>query len=171
MHIQPITQKEATAYVGRLHRHHRPPRGSLFQIGLVSSGQIVGVSIVGRPISRMLQDGFTCEVIRMCTDGTGNACSMLYGASWRAARALGYRRIFTYTLPSEGGASLRGAGWICDGDAGGGSHHRESRPRVDKAPTCVKTRWRQQTSAYTAGEQRLRIAIESEPALLQASLF
>lgn len=87
--------------------------------------------MVGRPVSRHLDDGLTLEVNRCCTDGTKNACSALYAASWRAAKALGYRRLITYTMPEEGGASLRGAGWRLLGLRGGGSWNCESRPRVD----------------------------------------
>lgn len=169
---QPLKQKEAKAWITRLHRHHKEPRGMLFQVAAVYDGKIVGVAIVGRPVSRHLQaGGFTCEVIRMCTDGTRNACSFLYGKCWQLASAGGYRRIITYTLPSEGGASLRAAGWLCDGDAGGGSHHRKNRPRVDKAPTCVKTRWRQQTSTYDPDETRLKIPYKKEKPEKQVELF
>src|SRR5690606_13651728 len=97
--------------------------------------------IVGRPVSRMLQDGWTAEVTRCCTDGARNACSLLYRAAWRAARAMGYLRLITYTLPKEGGASLRGAGWTCIGIAGGGSWSRRARPRVDTHPKQRKLRW------------------------------
>lgn len=142
--IVPITQREAFAWVARTHRHHRPPRGSLVQLAVAQDGEIVGVAIVGRPVSRMLQDGWTAEVTRVATDGTRNACSMLYGAAWRAVRALGYRRLITYTLPEEGGASLRGAGFQLIGEAGGGSWSRTDRPRVDLHPTQVKLRWERQ---------------------------
>ena len=98
--------------------------------------------MVGRPVARMLNDGATLEVNRLCTDGTPNACSMLYGAAWRAAKALGYRRLITYTLPEEGGASLRASGWRLVGLRGGGSWGRESRPRTDVAGlTGKKTLW------------------------------
>lgn len=106
LELCPITQKEAFAFVERHHRHHKPPAGSIFQIGLSLDGEIVGVAIVCRPAARMLQDGWTAEVARMATDGSRNACSMLYGACWRACRAMGYRRLITYTLPEEGGAHL-----------------------------------------------------------------
>lgn len=139
--IVPITQREAFAFVQRVHRHHRPPRGSLVQLAASQDGEIVGVAIVGRPVSRMLQDGWTAEVTRVATDGTPNACSILYGAAWRAVRALGYRRLVTYTLPEESGASLRGAGWRCIGQAGGGSWSRTDRPRVDLHPLQIKLRW------------------------------
>ena len=106
------------------------------------AGEIVGVAIVGRPVARGLQDGRTAEVTRVCVlDGARNACSMLYGAAWRAARALGYLRLVTYTLPEESGASLRGAGWRLLGQAGGGSWSRPTRPREDKHPMQVKLRW------------------------------
>jgi hypothetical protein len=139
--IVPCTLREACAFVAQHHRHHRPPRGCLFCIGAVVEERVVGVAIVGRPVARALQDGFTAEVTRVATDGTRNACSALYGAAWRAARAIGYRRLVTYTLPSEGGASLRGAGWRCIGEAGGGSWSRASRPRVDMHPMQQKMRW------------------------------
>ena len=99
------------------------------------------VAIVGRPVSRMLDDGNTLEVNRVATDGTKNACSALYGAARRATFALGYTRLVTYTLPEEGGASLRGAGFKLLGEAGGGSWSRTSRPRVDTAPLQGKFRW------------------------------
>jgi hypothetical protein len=140
--ITPITLREANAYVARLHRHHQPVRGCFFCIGDADAeGAIRGVAIVGRPVSRMLQDGYTAEVTRVCTDGCPNACSALYGACWRAARAMGYRRIGTYTLATEPGTSLVAAGWKLIGEAGGGSWSREGRPRVDLHPTQLKLRW------------------------------
>lgn len=100
------------------------------------------MAIVGNPNARMLLDDYTAEVTRLCVlDGYPNACSMLYAACWRAARALGYRRLGTYTLPEEGGASLRAAGWRLVGEAGGGSWDRRQRPRVDRHPTQGKLRW------------------------------
>ncbi len=139
--IVPITQREAFAFVERMHRHHKPPRGSIIQLAVAKAGEVVGVAIVGRPVARGLQDGWTAEVNRVATDGSRNACSMLYGAAWRAVRALGYRRLVTYTLPEEGGASLRGAGFTLIGQAGGGSWSCKNRPRVDLHPLQVKFRW------------------------------
>ena len=89
------------------------------------------VVIAGRPVARHLDDGWTLEVTRLCTDGTANACSKLYAAAGRAARALGYTRLITYTLPAEGGASLRAAGWRLVGQRGGGNWNRARRPRRD----------------------------------------
>jgi hypothetical protein len=101
--VTPINLDEANAFVATLHRHHKPVPGAKFCIA-VSEGDIVrGVAIVGRPVARMLDNGMTLEVNRCCTDGTRNACSMLYGAAWRAAKALGFARLITYTLPQEGG--------------------------------------------------------------------
>lgn len=146
--LVPITLREACAYIERHHRHHDPPRGcivcvacALLDFGGEVVHPIVGVAVVGRPVARNLQDGWTAEVTRVATDGTRNACSILYGAAWRAVRALGYRKLVTYTLAEEGGASLRGAGWRCLGEAGGGSWSRRDRPRVDTHPTQTKMRW------------------------------
>lgn len=110
-------------------------------MAVAEGGMVHGVAIVGRPVARMNDDGWTLEVVRVATDGTKNACSKLYRASWKAARAMGYKRLITYTLPEEGGASLRGAGFRLIGEVGGGSWHREARPRVDKHPTQPKLRW------------------------------
>ncbi len=136
-----MTLREARQYVADSHRHHRAPQGGLFAIGLSDGAEVCGVAIVGKPVARMLNNGWTAEITRLCTDGTRNACSMLYGACWRAARALGYRRLITYTLASEGGASLRASGFTLVGQAGGGSWSRPSRPRVDTHPTQQKLRW------------------------------
>lgn len=136
-----IDLDEANAFVAQHHRHHKPVVGHLFSIGAALGGKIVGVAIVGRPVSRMRDDGATAEVTRLCTDGTRNACSFLYGAAARAAFALGYERIGTYTLADERGASLRGAGWHLIGQRGGGSWSRDGRPRVDTHPTQTKLLW------------------------------
>lgn len=136
-HIR-IGLDEANAFVAAHHRHHKPVVGHLFSLGAALEGRIVGIAIVGRPVSRMRDDGLTAEVTRLCTDGTRNACSFLYGASARAAFALGFHRIGTYILASETGRSLAGAGWKLIGERGGGSWSVPSRPRVDKHPTQKK---------------------------------
>jgi hypothetical protein len=129
---------EANAFVEQYHRHHKPVVGHLFSIGAILDDKIVGVVIVGRPVSRMRDDGLTVEVTRLCTDGTRNACSFLYGAAAKAAFALGFHRIGTYILIDEDGASLRASGWKLLGERGGGSWSVPSRPRVDKHPTQKK---------------------------------
>lgn len=129
-----VTLADANEFVEAHHRHHRPVVGHLFSLGAAKDGQIVGVAIVGRPVARMRDDGVTAEVTRLCTDGTRNACSFLYGASARAAFALGFKRIGTYILATETGTSLNAANWRLIGQTGGGSWSRRNRPRVDKAP-------------------------------------
>jgi hypothetical protein len=137
----PMTLREARAYVTEHHRHHRAPQGGLFAIGASDGEIVVGVVIVGMPIARMLADGWTCEVTRLASDGSKNVCSMLYRAAWRAARAMGYRRLVTYILDTEPGTSLKAAGFVCIGTTDGGSWSRVGRPRVDLHPTQAKLRW------------------------------
>ena len=142
--LVPITLRDARPLVARLHRHHAPPQGGLWAVACARDGdeEPCGVAIVGRPVSRILAAaGWTAEVTRLATDGEHNACSILYGACWRAARALGYRRLITYTLAEEGGASLRAAGWRVVAETAGGSWSRTSRPRVDAHPLQAKLRW------------------------------
>lgn len=137
-----VTLADANAFVADLHRHHKPVVGHLFSIGAVKDGVLVGVAIVGRPVARLRDDGRTAEVTRLCTDGTKNACSFLYGCAARAAFALGFTRIGTYTLPDEGGASLRATGWKLIGERGGGEWSRPSREReTGKHPTQRKLLW------------------------------
>ena len=139
--LQPITQREALRFIAEHHRHHDPPRGWLFGVAVNDGQQVVGVLVVGRPVARGNQDGYTAEVTRCCTDGTPHVPSMLYGAAWRAAKALGYRRLITYTLVTEPGTSLRAAGWKVVGSVPGRSWSCASRPRVDHHPLGQKTIW------------------------------
>lgn len=140
--IVPATLEEANQFVRTHHRHHGMVRGHKFSLAVVDEADAIrGVAIVGRPVARHLDNGLTLEVNRVATDGCPNACSALYGACRRAAFALGYKRLVTYTLDDEGGASLRGAGWKCIGTAGGNSWNRKSRPRVDTHPLQMKMRW------------------------------
>jgi len=112
LHVVPLTYRQACQLVQELHRHHRPPRGHKLSVGVADdSGRVAGVAMLGRPLSRVLDDGWTLEVTRTATDGTPNANSALYGAARRLALAMGYRRLVTYTQAGESGASLRGAGW------------------------------------------------------------
>lgn len=127
----PVSFRDANAFVSLFHRHHGPVRGHKFSIGAAAGGSLVGVAIVGRPVARMRQDGFTVEVTRLCTNGWRNACSFLYGRAARIAFLLGYTRAGTYILESEDGASLRAAGWKRVGKTDGGSWNRPSRPRLD----------------------------------------
>jgi hypothetical protein len=131
MEITPINFEEANAFVSAFHRHHKPVVGCKFCLAVSDGDKVVGVAIVGRPVARMLDNGWTLEVNRCCTDGTKNACSMLYSHAWKAAKALGYKRLITYTLPEEGGASLKASNWKCIGLRGGGNWNTKSRPRID----------------------------------------
>ena len=148
LRLVPVTLAEAKAFVGREHRHHAPPVGHRFSIGAQDGTRLVGVVVVGRPVARMHDDGATAEVTRLATDGTKNACSLLYAAAARAAQAMGYGRIQTYILASEPGTSLKAAGWVCEGPAGGGEWKRtDASPdlfgrtrRVDQ-PMEGKVRW------------------------------
>jgi hypothetical protein len=123
--------REANEFIRSYHRHHGAVRGCKFRVAAVTDGQIKGVAITGRPVSRFLDDGFTAEVTRLCTDGTPNACSFLYTACARIARAMGYEKIITYILESETGVSLRASGWYCEGLCGGGNWNTPRRPRKD----------------------------------------
>lgn len=150
LELVPTTLAEANAFVAQHHRHRGPVVGAKFCIAAAALigpdpamawPEVVGVVIVGRPVARHLDDTFTLEVNRLCTDGTRNACSLLYAAAWRAARALGYSKLITYTLTSEQGASLRAAGWKVVGEVKGRSWSAPSRPRIDTAPHQDKLRW------------------------------
>ena len=127
----PVSYRDACGFVAMWHRHHAPPRGMKFAVGAADEGCVLrGVAIAGRPVARLLDNGQTLEVTRVTTDGCADACSMLYGACWRAAKALGYTRMVTYTQQGESGASLRAAGWrvLAERPAHSG-WDRPSRPR------------------------------------------
>ena len=140
MEIKPITFREASDFINQHHRHHKATVGHKFSIGLYDSEKLVGVAVCGRPVSRHLDDGITCEINRLCTDGTKNACSMLYGACCRVATEMGYVKIITYILESENGASLKASNFICEGEAGG-THWTGKRNRGQDIPKEMKTRW------------------------------
>lgn len=131
MTIRPISYKEASEYINKYHRHHNAPQGMKWAVAVYDGDILHGVATAGRPVSRMIDDGMTCEITRVCTDGTRNACSMLYGACQRIARDMGYKRVITYTLESEDGSSVKAANFRYDGDSGGGSWSRASRKRCD----------------------------------------
>lgn len=153
LRIVPITQKEAKAFLRR-HRHNPKMVGAKFVIGVEADTRqaegpnrvLVGVAVVGRPVAPALDDGIAAEITRCCTDGTRNACSILYGAARRAARAMGHQPIYTYSLPEEGGASLRAAGFTLDKtDAGGPSeswHSREGRTAAPVGDDLFGGKWR-----------------------------
>lgn len=139
-----ISLQEANDFVWMHHRHHPPVVGHKFSLAATKGDEIVGVCIVGRPVSRVRDDGETLEVTRLCTDGTRNACSFLYGAAARATFALGYQRLGTYIMSSEGGASLRASGWRMIGETTGRSWNTPSRPRVDRHQVAQRELWERQ---------------------------
>lgn len=151
LEIRPTTLREANAYVAQHHRHNRPVTGHKWSVACYDGERLCGVAICGRPVARRLDDGLTLEILRVCTDGTQNACSALYGACARAAKAMGYRRVVTYTLASEPGTSLKASGFENHGEAGGTSWDVPSRPREvvqeslfgteRKYPAGTKVRW------------------------------
>jgi hypothetical protein len=141
LELQPISFAEASEFILTHHRHHLPPQGWKFGLAINDGQQVVAVATVGRPVARMLDNGWTLEVTRLCTDGTPHAASKLYAACWRATQALGYRKLITYTLKEEAGTSLMAAGWKIIGQTSGGSWSCPSRPRVNKAPQGAKTLW------------------------------
>ena len=146
--------KQANAFVERLHRHHDPVYRDKFRIGCEVNGELVGVVQLARPVARMLDDGNTIEVVRLCTDGTPNVCSFLYSRAARIAREMGYAKIITYILDSEDGASLKASGWHKEADTQGKSWSCPSRPRKTTAPTCNKQRWAKLLGAREAQEEK-----------------
>lgn len=140
LEIRPISLKAANRYVEKYHRHHKATAGHKFSICACKGEEIVGVAICGRPVSRYMDDGTVIEINRLCTNGTKNACSVLYGACSRIAKEMGYRKIVTYILESENGASLKASNFICEGRAGGEMWTGE-RKRDNGVPKEMKTRW------------------------------
>ena len=141
--VRPISLNAARSWIAERHRHlRRPVTGWLFGVEVLRGGERVGVACAGRPAARMLQDGTTCEITRVAVlEGERNACSFAYGALRRAAAALGYRRVVTYTLEHEPGTSLRAAGFVDAGVAGGGEADRPSRRRGPVEQSGPKRRW------------------------------
>ena len=136
--IKPIDLKAANRYVMENHRHNGKVLVHRFSIACYDGDRLCGVAIVGNPSARKLDDGNTVEVKRVCTDGTRNACSILYGRCARIAREMGWNKIITYTLESESGASLRASGCTIEADGVGGGQkgwNMPSRPRVVQQAT------------------------------------
>lgn len=143
--LVPVSLREANAFVALHHRHSKPVQGHKFSIGVIVGpdrlASLVGVAIIGRPIARHNDDGFTLELLRVATDGTRNACSFLEGAASRATFAQGYRRLVTYTRKHEGGASLRAAGFRVVAEVKPREWSRPNRPRALTGDTEPKWLW------------------------------
>lgn len=143
LRLVPVDRKTARAFVAAWHRHNRPPPVSIFNVGVANADdELVAVAMVGRPAARLFSDGQTLEVNRVATDDTPHAASMLYGAAWRAAKALGYTRLITYTRADEPGTSLRAAGWrvVAERPARPG-WNTISRPRHGAYDSIPRTLW------------------------------
>jgi hypothetical protein len=152
MNAVPLTLAQANEFIEKNHRHHHKVPRDKFRVGCEVGGKLVGVATVGQPLARLLCDGFTLEVTRLCTDGTKGVCSFLYSRCARIAKEMGYHKIITYILESEDGTSLKASGWHCEVEkCGGGSWNVPSRPRevvvttlfgeVQKYPIGKKQRW------------------------------
>jgi hypothetical protein len=127
MKAMPLTISKANAFIEAEHRHHGKVRGHRFSIGALNEHEcMVGVVVVGRPVSSKTDQTWVCEVTRLATDGTQNCCSFLYASAARAAKAMGFKSIQTFILESETGASLRGAGWIRQGITQPSGFHRRN---------------------------------------------
>lgn len=141
LEIRPIHLKDANDYVKKYHRHNIPTTGGKFAVSCLNDGVLCGVAICGRPVSRILDDGLTLEIYRNCTDGTRNACSKLYGACVKIAMDMGYKRVITYTLASETGASVRAGNFVFSSRAGQLEWTGERRRDYYVAPAEMKNRW------------------------------
>lgn len=141
--IVSLELKQANDFVEAHHRHHKPARGHRFSIGCVDEqGVLRGACIVGRPVARAINHTEVLEITRLATDGTFNACSILYGAAARAGKAIGYKKIQTYILESESGTTLKASGWTMVALTQGGQWtHTDGKPRRTDQPTCKKSRW------------------------------
>jgi hypothetical protein len=141
LRIRPITFADACAFVKDKHRHHKPPLSHKFSIACYDDDKLVGVAIAGRPVCRNIDQDYTLEITRLCSDGTKNVCSMCYGRAARIAKEMGYDKCITYILEDEPGTSLKAAGWKFEALTQGGTWNSAKRPRAQTAPTCRKQRW------------------------------
>lgn len=142
--IIPLTLKQANELVASLHRHHKPAQGHRFSIGCEDETGIHGAAICGRPVARGCDPYKTLEVVRLVTDGTFNACSILYATSARIAKEMGFAKIQTYILDTELGTSLKASGWLHEADTAGGdwNHSKANKgTRRTDQPMAPKQRW------------------------------
>ena len=168
--VVPVELKTANALVDHFHRHHQPAQGHRFSLGLTDNeGVLHAAVIVGRPVARLGgKPTEVLEVVRLVSDGSRNACSMLYSAAARAGRAMGYKKIQTYILEEELGSSLKASGWKSEGAAGGGQwKHTDGKPRRTDQPTGMKERWVCQLNEAPPEEIKLPKTIEQK----EISLF
>ncbi len=141
LRIRPLTIKQLNAFVEQHHRHHKPVRGHRFSLGCTLDDVLVGACCVGRPVARGCDPYNVAEVTRLVTDGTKNACSILYAAAARACKAMGFERIQTYILQEELGTSLTASGWTKVADTYGGTWKHTAGERRTDQPNGPKQRW------------------------------
>ena len=142
LRIVPCSIEQAKRFVDEYHRHHGSSTSARYALAVADEdGLVRGVAMIGRPVARLLDDGWTLEVNRSATDGCPNANSALYGATLRLAKALGYSRLITYTRQDEPGTSLRAAGWETEGPIRARSWNTPGRPRTDKTEIVPRERW------------------------------
>ena len=166
LRITPLELKEANELVRRWHRHHKPCVGHRFSIGVYDdkNRRVVGAAIVGRPVARRVDHTSVLEVTRLVTDGTKNACSILYAAAARIGREMGYQRIQTYILDTEQGTSLTAASWTYQGPTTGGQwKHTDGKPRRTDQPTHPKGRWSKELNPTLDGVQKARESLHPRP--------
>ena len=158
MKAVPLDIAEANAFIASFHRHNKPVVGAKFAMGASIDGLLVGVATVGRPIARKLDDGLTAEVTRVCVldDAPKGTPSFLYSRCWRAWSAMGGQRMLTYTLATESGASLRGAGWRVIGQTPGWKEGKgwTTRPGLEWQPATGQAKFRWERAAPATGESR-----------------
>lgn len=145
--IKPTHIKDAKEFVSQYHRHNIPPVGGKFAISCYGDDRLCGVAICGRPVAQKLDNGITLEIYRNCTDGTYNACSKLYGACCQIARIMGYKKVITYSLKSENGASLKAANFIWRGEAGGIAWTGDRKRNYYISPEEMKNKWEMELNA------------------------
>lgn len=142
LRLVPVSRDRAHGFISEHHRHLDAPVQSILRVGIAAGDGLVGVAVAGRPVARKLDDGLTLEVTRTCTLDAPNGVSMLLGAIRRAARALGYRRLVTYTRADEPGTSLRASGWVAVADLPPRpGWDMPSRPRKAAYQPVGRTRW------------------------------
>jgi hypothetical protein len=150
LRVVPLSLRQANALVAALHRHHKPVQGMRFALGAYDGDRCVGACIVGRPVARMTDQWLVAEVTRLVTDGSKNACSILYAAAARVAREMGFEKIQTFILEEEPGTSLIAAGWEEEVVSAGGDWNRPSRGgrRTDQ-PMQPKRKFSKRLNTHT----------------------
>jgi len=138
----PINREIAKKFINENHRHNSGPISDRFRIGLFEDGVLIGVGVAGNPIARKQMDGTTIEITRVCVlPDKPNACSQIYARMKRIAQLMGYKRIITYTLDNETGASLRAIGAIVDHKVAKGTWLNRQNRNYNEVSDMPKQMW------------------------------